>query len=153
MCKKCSCNLLPLRSGETLSKGLLTWSSPTRISYRNKAQNQGHFHLQRFHIQLLLLVLHGLMTWQMTNKTLYWNFCHCLMTYRSFDTITYTPHLEQNKKLCQILLTNFKNNTQCKHTSSAGVKFVRWCYLKPLKISVFNDRLSSWNAFPNKKTY
>lgn len=50
------------RSGETLSKGLLTLSSPTRISYRNRAQNQRHFHLQRFHIQLLLLVLHGLMT-------------------------------------------------------------------------------------------
>lgn len=47
------------------------------------------------------------------------------MPYRSFDTITYTPHLEQNKKLCQVLLSNFKNNTWYKPMSSAGVKFVR----------------------------
>ena len=40
VCKKCSCNLIPLRSGESLSKDSLMLSSLTCNSYSNKAQNQ-----------------------------------------------------------------------------------------------------------------
>lgn len=38
--RKCSCNCIPLGSGEIPSMGLLTLGSLTCSSYRNGAQNQ-----------------------------------------------------------------------------------------------------------------
>lgn len=144
MCKKCSCNLIPLRLAEILAKGSLTMSSLTWSSYRNKALHPWHSHLQRFHGYLLLLVLCSLMSWQMTNKTLYCNFYHCLVLSRSFDTVIYTTNLKQRNKLFQFLLCNFKNNISvepCVQLMWSEICEGAWTLWK---ISLINVRWSSW---------